>query len=124
MSLSDSEFPASTFFDTISKGLKSDPSLVKKTIRSTGAIVVFKLINSNKKTQAWYLDLKNDGTVGKGDKEDADITLTLSDENFANLVGGKVNAQKLFMGGKLKVKGNVMKAASIENVLKAAKAKL
>ncbi|KAF5100669.1 hypothetical protein D0Z00_001181 [Geotrichum galactomycetum] len=124
MTLADNDFPASKIFDTIDQGLKADPALVKKSIKSTNALVVFKLVNGNKKTEAWYLDLKKTGTVGKGDKEDADITLTLSDENFANLVSGKANAQKLFMGGKLKVKGNVMKAASIETVLKAAKPKL
>lgn len=118
------DFPASKIFDVIDQGLKADPALVKKTIKSTNALVVFKLVNASKKTEAWHLDLKKTGAVGKGDKEGADITLTLSDENFANLVSGKANAQKLFMSGKLKVKGNVMKAASIENVLKAAKAKL
>ena len=67
------------------------------------------------------MDLKKEGTVGKGAAEKADITLNLSDEHFGQLVEGKANAQKLFMTGKLKVKGNVMKAATIENVLKSAR---
>ena len=33
----------------------------------------------------------------------------LTDENFGKLVAGKSKAQTLFMSGKLKVKGNVMK---------------
>jgi putative sterol carrier protein len=37
------------------------------------------------------------------------VTLILSDENFAKLIAGKQKAQTLFMSGKLKVKGNVMK---------------
>lgn len=37
------------------------------------------------------------------------VTLSLSDENFGKLVTGKAKAQSLFMSGKLKVKGNVMK---------------
>lgn len=37
------------------------------------------------------------------------VTLLLSDENFGKLISGKSKAQSLFMGGKLKVKGNVMK---------------
>lgn len=55
------------------------------------------------------------------------VTLSLSDEDFGKLVSGKANAQKLFMGGKLKVKGDVMKATKLEPVLKKAqgpKAKL
>lgn len=44
--------------------------------------------------------------------------MILSEENFSKLIEGKANAQKLFMGGKLKVKGDVMKATKIEPVLK------
>lgn len=51
------------------------------------------------------------------------VTLSLSDDNFAKLVSGKANAQKLFMSGKLKVKGNVMKATKLEPILKKAQPK-
>lgn len=54
------------------------------------------------------------------------VTLVLSDADFAKLMSGKANAQKLFMSGKLKIKGDVMKATKMEPVLKKAqdKAKL
>lgn len=55
------------------------------------------------------------------------VTLSLSDEEFGKLVAGKANAQRLFMSGKLKVKGDVMKATKMEPILKKAqgsKAKL
>lgn len=55
------------------------------------------------------------------------VTLSLSDEDFGKLVSGKANAQRLFMSGKLKVKGDVMKATKMEPILKKAqstKAKL
>jgi putative sterol carrier protein len=45
------------------------------------------------------------------------VTLSLSDEDFGKLVSGKANAQRLFMSGKLKVKGDVMKATKLEGVL-------
>lgn len=51
------------------------------------------------------------------------VTLSLSEENFGKLVEGKANAQRLFMGGKLKVKGNVMKATKLDPVLKKAQTK-
>ena len=41
------------------------------------------------------------------------VTLLLSDENFGKLVAGKSKAQNLFMSGKLKVKGNVMKGKEL-----------
>ena len=39
--------------------------------------------------------------------------LSLSDENFGKMVSGKTKAQNLFMSGKLKIKGNVMKGKSM-----------
>lgn len=51
------------------------------------------------------------------------VTLLLSDNDFSQLVAGKANAQKLFMSGKLKIKGDVMKATKIEPVLKKVQSK-
>jgi putative sterol carrier protein len=51
------------------------------------------------------------------------VTLSLSDEDFQQLVTGKANAQRLFMGGKLKIKGNIMKATKMEPILKKAQGK-
>lgn len=51
------------------------------------------------------------------------VTLVLSETDFASLVAGKANAQRLFMGGKLKIKGNVMKATKLDPVLKKAQTK-
>ena len=51
------------------------------------------------------------------------VTLTLSDADFGNLVTGKGNAQRLFMAGNLKIKGNVMKATKLDPILKKAQTK-
>lgn len=59
--------------------------------------------------------------MGKGaPPKKASVTLSLSDDDFGKLVTGKANAQKLFMSGKLKVKGDVMKATKMEPILKKA----
>lgn len=51
------------------------------------------------------------------------MTLSLSDEDFGKLVAGKANAQRLFMSGKLKIKGDVMKSTKLDPVLKKAQTK-
>lgn len=48
------------------------------------------------------------------------MTLILAEEEFGKLVTGKAKAQQLFMSGKLKIKGDVMKATRMEPVLKKA----
>lgn len=119
-------FPSSKVFDVIDQAISNDEALKKKLIRQTGAIIVFNLKSREGKVESWYLDLKKEGSVGKGAKPSAgpaDITLNIGESDFGSLVDGKANPQRLFMSGKLKVKGNVMKAASIETVLKAAQQK-
>lgn len=78
------------------------------------------LKNGKGEEAEWHIDLKNTGTVGKGaapEGKKADVTLSLSDEDFAKMVSGKTKAQSLFMSGKLKIKGNVMKATKMEPIL-------
>jgi len=42
--------------------------------------------------ESWYIDLKDEGKVGKGDKK-ADVRLVMKDEVFQQLAEGKANAQ-------------------------------
>lgn len=48
------------------------------------------------------------------------VTLQLGEDDFSRLMSGKANAQNLFMKGKLKIKGDVMKATKMEPILKKA----
>ncbi|KIW86813.1 uncharacterized protein Z519_12599 [Cladophialophora bantiana CBS 173.52] len=112
MSLKDDAFPSSVAFDAINESLASNDADRKDAVKQGKAIFAFKLTNSSGKEEAWYIDLKDTGKVGKGEAPEgkkADVTLLLSDENFSKLIAGKTKAQTLFMSGKLKVRGNVMK---------------
>ncbi|KAA8915630.1 hypothetical protein TRICI_002211 [Trichomonascus ciferrii] len=117
------KFPSSNVFDFIEQALANDEGLKKKAVKQSDAVIVFQLKNKQGETKSWWLDLKKEGAVGEGTVEKPDITLSMSDDHFGQLVEGKANAQKLFMTGKLKVKGNVMKAASVETVLSQARPK-
>jgi putative sterol carrier protein len=118
-------FPSSAAFDGISSVLSSESDR-KAAIKQAGAIFAFTLKNSAGETDSWYLDLKETGTVGKGlapEGKKATTTLSLSDADFAKLTSGKGNAQQMFMGGKLKIKGDMMKATKMEPILKKAQTK-
>ncbi|KAL4878722.1 SCP2 sterol-binding domain-containing protein [Aspergillus karnatakaensis] len=126
MSLKDNDFPSSAAFDVINSTLQGDEAERKDAVKNAQTVVAFTLKNSSGKEQSWYLDLKDKGVVGKGASPPggkADVTLQLSDADFGSLVSGNANAQKLFMGGKLKIKGNIMKATKMEPVLKKAQGK-
>lgn len=111
-------FNASPFFKELFDGLQ-DEAIKKKAISGVKAAIVITLKNKEGKDQSWLLDLKNEGSIKKVDSvPKSDVQLLLKDADFVKLANGKANGQKLFMNGKLKVKGNMMKATAIESVFK------
>ncbi|MFO0612015.1 MAG: SDR family NAD(P)-dependent oxidoreductase [Polyangiaceae bacterium] len=63
----------------------------------------------------WYIDLKsNPGVVNPGALAGADVTLELSESDFVGMATGKLNPQKLYFGGQLKISGNVMASQKLE----------
>ncbi|EFE44726.1 hypothetical protein TRV_00517 [Trichophyton verrucosum HKI 0517] len=118
-------FPSSAAFDLINDTLKANPKEREAAIKAAQGIFAFTLTNEAGATESWYLDFKKDGVACKGAAPEggkADVTLVLSEKDFAGLVAGTANAQRLFMGGKLKIRGNAMKAMKIEPILSKAKA--
>lgn len=109
-------FYGSELFDFMKSVVDDDPALKQKSLKTVNSICVITLKNKQGKTFSWLLDFKKNGTVEKieGSIPKCDIQLFMSDVNFVKLVNNEANPQKLFMGGKLKIKGNIMKAASIE----------
>ncbi|KAI4261421.1 MAG: hypothetical protein L6R42_003380 [Xanthoria sp. 1 TBL-2021] len=119
-------FPSSVAFDAINSSLQADDAERKDAVKKGNAIFAFKLKNKEGQEEGWHIDLKEKGAVGKGEAPEgkkADVTLSLSDEDFGKMVAGKTQAQRLFMSGKLKIKGDVMKATKMEPVLKKAQTK-
>lgn len=126
MSLKSDSFPSSAAFDAINSSLQSDDAERKDAVKNGNAVFAFTLKNKEGQTDSWYIDLKEKGEVAKGEApsgKKADVTLSLSEDDFAKLVSGKTQAQRLFMSGKLKIKGDVMKATKMEPVLKKAQTK-
>lgn len=123
MSLKNDKFPSSAAFDVINDTLNASEEDRKDAINQAKAIFAFQLKNPAGETEQWHIDLKETGKVGKGPGTKPNVTLQLSDADFADLVSGKANAQKLFMGGKLKIKGDIMKATKMEPIMKKAQGK-
>ncbi|KAL6723040.1 D-family protein [Ancylostoma duodenale] len=120
-----SHIKCSALFKEMNEGVQQDPSAVKK----INAIILYILTDGTKEIGKFTLDFKSAspsvyyGDVKNGEKPTA--TVTVSDDDFLDIASGKLNPQKAFMGGKLKVKGNVMLLQKLQTVLdKKRKAKL
>ncbi|KAI1485683.1 SCP2 sterol-binding domain-containing protein [Biscogniauxia mediterranea] len=123
MSLKNDKFPSSEAFDVINAALSSSDADRKDAMKQGNAVFAFILKNNAGETESWHIDLKEKGTVGTGLGNKPTVTLSLSDEDFGKLVAGQANAQRLFMSGKLKVKGDVMKATKLDPILKKSQTK-
>ncbi len=74
-------------------------------VKDVGKTFLFKLLGPD---SAWTIDLKTGaGSVASGGTT-ADCTLEMSDADFCDMVAGKADAMKLYMGKKLKIGGDVM----------------
>jgi 3-hydroxyacyl-CoA dehydrogenase/3a,7a,12a-trihydroxy-5b-cholest-24-enoyl-CoA hydratase len=94
-------FTSSDVFTAIEDHLARNPDLVTK----IGKVFVFKLASPD---SAWTIDVKNGKGGVQAGASAADTTLELSDADFLAMTSGKAEAMKLYMGGKLKISGDVM----------------
>jgi len=110
------------FFDEMARGIKDHPELVKQ----ISAVFKWK-ITSGDKTTAVVVDLKTPGgkisVVPADDQSKADVTLTLSDEDFVGIASGKLNPQQLFFQKKLQIQGNIMLSQKLSVLFNSQRAK-
>ena len=65
----------------------------------------------------WFLAFDDDRmTVNPGVAPAPDLTLGLNTEDFVNLIKGRANPMALFMGGKIKVEGNLALATKFQSL--------
>uniref|UniRef100_A0A4W4EVF2 SCP2 domain-containing protein n=1 Tax=Electrophorus electricus TaxID=8005 RepID=A0A4W4EVF2_ELEEL len=115
---------------TASGGLQSDlvfaeigrriKDLGGELVKKVNAIFGWEITKGGKTAAQWTIDLKTgNGALHKGlYNGKTDVTFTVSDEDFMDVVVGKLNPQKAFFAGKLKVRGNIMLSQKLETILK------
>jgi len=115
-------FGSSALFEQIRAGLDVLPEGERKeNVKKVQGVFQFDIKNSEGKVQSWALDLKTgSGGISLGPHAKPDITIIVSDQDFQDMASGKLNGQKAFMSGKIKVKGKLTLATKLDIVLKSA----
>lgn len=107
-----SQTPKAIFEEQIAKRLAENPDVAEK-IQSS---YQFDLTGDN--GGQWAIDLtKSSDYVVPGTIDDPKVTITMTAQDFVDLVEGKLNGQLAFMQGKLKLKGDMSLALKLQQVL-------
>ncbi len=56
--------------------------------------------------------------VNEGISDSPNVTITMASNDFVDMVEGRLDSMAAFMGGKLKVKGDMMLAMQLQTLLK------
>jgi len=64
----------------------------------------------------WHIDVSASGPSCKPGTGEADCTITISDEDFQQLVSNPQSGMQLFFAGKLKLAGNQMLAMKLQTL--------
>lgn len=87
----------------------------KEKIQGMTATYQFSIAGDNG-GEYWVKIAEGAAESGQGAAESPNITLTISDENFVNLITGKLNGQAAFLTGKLKIQGDMTLALKLQGV--------
>jgi putative sterol carrier protein len=64
----------------------------------------------------WKVDVQDGSVKVTEDEDDADVTITTSEETFEKITSGEQNATSAYMTGKLKVKGDMGAAMKLQKL--------
>lgn len=86
----------------------------------------FHFVLEGKDKGHWMLDLKNGGGSCEecGPEAEADVTLTTDSRLVVDMFRGEISPTSAFMGGKMKLKGNLVAAMQLESLMGKIKSKL
>ncbi|XP_040851670.1 peroxisomal multifunctional enzyme type 2 isoform X1 [Ochotona curzoniae] len=111
------ELQSTLVFEEIGRRLKD---VGREVVKKVNAVFEWHITKGGDTTATWTMDLKNgSGRVYQGSaKGSADTTITISDEDFMEVVLGKLDPQKAFFSGRLKARGNIMLSQKLQMILK------
>jgi len=113
-----SVFKATALFRVLEGAMQEDKENLIEKVRG---IYCFKVKNSAGKEGLWIINAKvGKGKVEYNGKDKPDVTFIMNDEDVTDLISGKLNPQKAFFQGKIKIQGNMGLALKLTELQKRA----
>jgi len=98
-------------FDQMSANVNADAA------KGMNATIQFNLSGDN--GGSWYVTVKDGGaTVSQGSAPSANMTLSMTAQDYVDMIMGKLNGQMAFMSGKLKISGDMGLAMKMQTLFK------
>lgn len=106
---------AAATFETLAK------HITKEIVEEVDAVYRFD-VKTESGVKSWLVDLKNgSGSIKdvSGSDEKGDCAIQMNEGDFVKLFKGELDGQTAFMGGQLKIKGDMMLAMKLESLTEA-----
>uniref|UniRef100_A0A0V0G3U7 Sterol carrier protein 2 n=1 Tax=Triatoma dimidiata TaxID=72491 RepID=A0A0V0G3U7_TRIDM len=115
-------FKVTRLFKILEGAMQDDKDNLIEKVRG---IYCFKVKNSEGKEGMWIINAKTGkGSVAYNGKEKPDVTFIVNDEDVVDLISGKLNPQKAFFQGKIKIQGNMGLALKLTELQKKASSRI
>jgi len=114
------DFKASILFKALEAAMQTDEDNLVERVRG---VYAFKVRNGpNGKEGYWIVNAKTGkGSVEFNGKAKPDVTFIMDDGDVVDLISGKLNPQKAFFQGKIKIQGNMGLAMKLQDLQRRAK---
>ncbi|CAH1393826.1 unnamed protein product [Nezara viridula] len=115
-------FKVTPLFKILESAMQEDKQNLIEKVRG---IYCFKVKNSQGREGMWIINAKvGKGSVTYNGKDKPDVTFIMNDEDVFDLISGKINPQKAFFQGKIKIQGNMGLALKLTELQKRAGSKI